>query len=67
MSEPGIAMSSRGTYNVVEFVVAVHDGVSVAWNVLAYEVNNLVIAFVGSAELLAGVFVLDFGLLGFDA
>lgn len=55
------------TYNVVEFEVAVHDGVFVAGHILADEVDNLVVVLVGSAQFLSGIFILDFGLLCLDA
>jgi hypothetical protein len=38
-------LSDRGTYDVVELVVAVDNGASIAWCIVPHEIHYLVVLF----------------------
>ena len=55
------------TYHIIEFEVAVDDGISVSGHVSTHVVHDLIESFVGSAQRLSGLAVGNGCLLGFDA
>jgi hypothetical protein len=52
---------------IIEFVIPMNDTRAFTRHIFANKIYNLVEIWVSAAKFLAGIYITDFGLLGFDA